>query len=1114
MTDNGSTETPPADDQAEVAAAAEAPAPEPLTPGSVFAWNVYYDRYVAFFVILLVLLGSANKIQTFNSGIFSLLQAGRQTVANGFPVVTDSTSIAGEGRRWVNIPWLFELTHYGLYSAGASLVLPSEPKTLEGATPEALAIMQRNAAEKRAAAEPKAEQFGVGAMIAFDSILRALAALLLLGIRRKGPGLWWTALCVTLALGVTLIPVPSELLTAGPNGQVDRTFQTALGVQIGGIAGTATLISVVMPETWGIFFLALELLLLHQAINLGKTRRLYALIPLFLLWANSDDSFAAGLVVLAASAIGLFVDAKRDSTRPSPRSGLVALGLCFAACFANPSHVFGVLGGFGTMLRIVSLQVGPPSMDPISLFGEKFTKSNPAEIAKSLKFYYAILVALGLASFLLNQRKFVLSRFLTFVVISILWALAFNDFTWIFGLVLASTLAMNGQEWYQGVFGVEGKLGTGWSIWSTGGRIVTIAVIFAAIAQGVTGWSGHVGDVQFGLGFNPDDFPFEAANKLKNAPIEGNILNTTLAQGDAIAWKALSKHKVYIDSRPHLYPSTVSEDLKALRIDLKNDDIAKWQPILDRFKISVVMIQLIGEQRDIAPYTYVKLMKSPNWIPFYDDGAVVMFGRADSKALPSDLAYFQANRLDAENLAYKKPALVPSWVRPPTATSDFMDSIFRNRLLNRPQPHDDASARWLNPADMTTLPTPANCIMAIREARTALSIKPDDSIAFERLIEAYQLLLDEESLLILGLPVTAENIGRIRQNPPQWRSRLLSNRTRQLLTVLNFRISTLPPATTRDEIALKTTKNYDLAQLYLQVGALDLARERLLLVAEDAPRTGMKEDFLKSLMQRLKELNQQLENIQKQLDQIATTNRLGPLDKANLARTNGMPGQAIRELKEANDTGARLPGVLPALVDLYCEMGLPDEAFNAILELDLEPDDPKLGSGVGTVGTAAYRRGLVYLLLGSYDNTFSLWANNAISPLQTQRSMQAPVAGQMLLAGDPVASTRIFLELPEKVNLQVQWEIDLGLALLEAGFPPELTVSHFENALKLEPNLTVRPLIAYYLEKLGKPVPPLSITAPNSVELPKPPQEPAATPKPAELPLDVFQPDPAKPVKP
>src|ERR1700709_2180238 len=79
MTDIGSQENPPKAEAAEVAAA-EAPPPEPWTPRRVTEWNSYYDLYVAGFVVLLVFLGSANKIQAINTGLWSLLNAGRQTM--------------------------------------------------------------------------------------------------------------------------------------------------------------------------------------------------------------------------------------------------------------------------------------------------------------------------------------------------------------------------------------------------------------------------------------------------------------------------------------------------------------------------------------------------------------------------------------------------------------------------------------------------------------------------------------------------------------------------------------------------------------------------------------------------------------------------------------------------------------------------------------------------------------------------------------------------------------------------------------------------------------------------------------------------------------------------
>ncbi|WP_435005525.1 tetratricopeptide repeat protein [Tundrisphaera lichenicola] len=1035
----------------------EAPAPEPWTPRRVFEWNSYYDLYVAGFVVLLAFLGSANKIQPINSSIWSLLHAGRQSIGAGSPVVTNTWTIAGEGARWVNISWLFEVIHYGLHSAVASIVPPPEP-----GMPTPLV-------------GGPAEQYAAGALIALSALIRGLTAWLLMGLRRKGPGLWWAAICATLAVGVTLGPASVESFAPTADGEVIRTVRPTIDVSPGGIAGPAA----VSPENWGLFFFAIELLLLHHAMNLGKTGRLFWLVPLFVVWANMDENYAFGLVVLAAAVVGLGFGKPREEARPSLKSGLIALAACFGVTFASPSHVFGVLAAFSSIYRAVGLDFGPPSPVPISVFGTGLG----ADFSRSFQIYYVALVGLGLISFLLNRRNFSLGRFLMFVVSAALWALALN-YTAMFGCVFAATLALNGQEWYLDTFGAEGRLGAGWALWSTGGRLVTISLVFAAITSGVTGWGREVGESQFGFGFNPDDFPFEAAEAVKAAPIEGNILNTTRAQGDALAWRTGGRRKAFLDSRLHLYSRDIFLEWDKVRRAIRDDQVEVWQPVLDQSKISAIMLRPSGA--DSSPVTYARLLGSPHWIPFYDDGAVVMFGRSDPNAPATDLAYFKANRLDAEALAYQRPRPVPPWERPPTPTYEPIDSIFKNRLLNRPQPHTDAARRWLRPADVppgtSYLPDPAHCLMAIREARAALSAKPDDVTAFRWLFEAYRLLLTQESALIAGLAPTPENMAQILQTPIQ--PRALGNRFRQLLTALNFTIQTLPPAKTLEERIDKVNLNFTLAQYYIQAGAYDLARERLSAIE---PREGeMDEEFFKNLTRLLGELNQRVEGIQNQMSDLVINNQATPLDQANFARSQGAPSLAIRELEELNDAGTNPAAVRPLLVDLYCDSGMPEKALEVIGPLNV--DDPSLSTGVGT---AAYRQGQVYFLLGNYENAVTLWRDKSVAQLRTQRGLMAPVATQMLLNGDPVASTRMLLELPEKVDQQAQWEFELGLAVLEGGLSPEVAAEHFTSALKLEPNLLARPVIAYYLEKLGKPVPP-----PTTVETPAP-ATPATEPTPA-----------------
>ena len=163
----------------------------------------------------------------------------------------------------------------------------------------------------------------------------------------------------------------------------------------------------------------------------------------------------------------------------------------------------------------------------------------------------------------------------------------------------------------------------------------------------------------------------------------------------------------------------------------------------------------------------------------------------------------------------------------------------------------------------------------------------------------------------------------------------------------------------------------------------------------------------------------------------------------------------------------------------------------------LNVDDPSLSTGVGT---ASYRQGMVYFLLGNYENAVTLWRDKSIAQVRTQRSLMAPAA-------DPDAPQRRARRLDPDVPGAAREGRPAGRSgssswpwpRLEGGLPPDLAADHFQTALKLEPDLTVRPLIAYYLEKLGKPVPPRQPEARPGRRSPPTPADP--TPEPPATPV-------------
>src|SRR5206468_2939914 len=141
-------------------------------------------------------------------------------------------------------------------------------------------------------------------------------------------------------------------------------------------------------------------------------------------------------------------------------------------------------------------------------------------------------------------------------------------------------------------------------------------------------------------------------------------------------------------------------------------------------------------------------------------------------------------------------------------------------------------------------------------------------------------------------------------------------------------LQTLPPPRTAEDRAERAGLNNELAQLYIQTGAYDLAQERLASIEVRPGELG--EDFLKSLTQRLGELGQRVDQVKDQVADLIIQNRASPGEKAAFERSQGAPGMAIRELEEANDAGGNPAGIRPLLVDLYCDTGQPDKAFDLI----------------------------------------------------------------------------------------------------------------------------------------------------------------------------------------
>ncbi len=1040
------------------------PAPEPWTPERAREWLAYYDRYVLAGVVVLVAAAAAFKVA--NSATWPLLAAGRAMIQQGRLLLADPFSYTMYGQRWVNVPWLFAMAQAGLANLATGLTGRFAPE-----------------------AEPvRVEQIVAGTLVAVNALVRGLTAILLLRVRRPGPGAWWAAVCVLLALGAM----------PGPTG--DPTAESALGkvaVIVGGLAGRAP----VLPETWGLLLFAGQLLLMHRAFVGGSRGALYGLVPLFLLWANVDVSFLYGLIVLGLVAVGHLAPvgkARGRGAEPAGRvtggRGLVVLAASALACLANPStfHVFPTaastyfrwLGGGGTLTQ-----------DQLSVVGTESAKffqglDRTGATLGLLRLYYAATVGVGVLSFVLNWRRFSVGRFLAYVFAAVLWGALLYRANGEFAIVWAATLILNGQEWYQDAFGTKPRTGGLWSFWSVGGRAATIVMTFLLVFKAMTGYGDRYGDPVFGFGADPDAFAFEAADWLRDAPLAGRPLNLTLAQGDALIGRAAGTpgREVYVDSRRGLYGPAILDQLQELKASFARGKPEVWKPILDPYGVGFVMLDGdrvgIPSADDSEGRVYLGLKGSPDWAEFYDDGRTILFGRVDPGANPKDAEFVRGRELEPEALAYRRAEPVRGYNRPPIGVG-WTDKVFQNRRLATPPGHLASARRWLargaDPADSTSAattaspgPTAAQCLLAIREARRALNSKPDDPDSYLLLALCYQRLYDLEAAQL-----TAAGVDLTETLPNTLRFRQLER-----LTALNYAIQTTPPP--QDDRARQSLRNLHLevADLDRGLNYIDLARDHL----EAAIALSRPDEIEDQGRQILIDLNQAVKRVEGELDNADLEGQSDPIRRAMFAAGQGCMRRAIRELDDAQSSGLSLANIKWRLVDLYCDIGEPDKA----LELVESIDDPGLATGPGT---SAFRQGRIYLLLGNYENASYLW-RGAIAQLRNARSQQALFSGVLMLKGELPTATSTLLEIGPRVGEQAEWEYALALCQLEEGMPGE-AAGHFRSALTLEPEFAAKAVADGYLEKIGEPAPaaPAAPVTPPATEAPA---EPATTPAPAE----------------
>jgi hypothetical protein len=346
--------------------------------------------------------------------------------------------------------------------------------------------------------------------------------------------------------------------------------------------------------SWLFFLVLLHILVRAEE---GRTKLLFWLPPLLLLWANMHGSFFLGVLMIVVSAVGTALS-RRDA-----RPFWACAAVCTAVTFANPYtwrvhwHILRYLGSSELMDNIQEFQSPNFHHGPAVVFG------------------WLLLPGVAAVLWCLQKRRWTQSLGLLFWAhCSLVAARNIPLFLFVASPPIAAMLAdliPRGRHvaWF--------RKSTSW-ILSLGEQLrpferVERLHVFSALLLLYVGISLAANRPGFAAQFPPKQFPDSALGAIRSA--NPARIFTSDQWGDFFIYHLYPGSKVFVDGRSDFYGGEFIDRCRHI-LNARWD----WESDLKRFSTDMVVV---------TPDTPVAtvLKESAKWRTLFDDGSVIVFGR-------------------------------------------------------------------------------------------------------------------------------------------------------------------------------------------------------------------------------------------------------------------------------------------------------------------------------------------------------------------------------------------------------------------------------------------------------------------------------------------------------
>jgi hypothetical protein len=385
---------------------------------------------------------------------------------------------------------------------------------------------------------------------------------------------------------------------------------------------------IIRPELMSYLFFAIFFYILYS-YKYHKTRYIYLLPILNIIWVNMHGLYVMGLVLMLAYLFGeLFMwkvpmpFSLDDSYVLKGKRYLTIVYVFFILFLSSiinpytsetilmPLELFKGLKGITHQLGTPGIPELVPPLSENLLF--------PTQVV----FYYKILIILSAFSFLLNIRKINITHLLIYAVFLYISLKARRNISY-FAIIAAPIMSLNIISFISDIRYHFERKGRVWKYSKVPVSVFQITLILTVILYiyDVTTDRYYIRDrsnKRFGLGISTITFPVKAVDFIQENDIRGNMFNNT-SVGDYLIWRCYPKRKTFLDGRMDF-----SE-----RYLFHYTDPVFWNSIVNAYNINYAFIGH-GWSPNMRPLIK-KLFNSNEWILVYFDDIAAVFVKNTSE---------------------------------------------------------------------------------------------------------------------------------------------------------------------------------------------------------------------------------------------------------------------------------------------------------------------------------------------------------------------------------------------------------------------------------------------------------------------------------------------------